>query len=323
MNKKRIVIIVLVVIALLVALLVAAAPNMLFSFIFGRPSRSTKIPKSYVGTPHYVVSRAGMALMEDMYNEDHYMTSRDGLKLHAYLFPAGGEENTQPKKFVIGVHGYRSYARPECAPYIQFYHDLGYSMLMVDDRAHAPSEGDYIGFGVLDRLDVVDWAKYLVDTYGEDIEILMHGVSMGGATVLSASGEEDLPVQVKGVIGDCGFTSAWDALYYQMKDTMHLPADYLLPKSEKINLERSGFNCHDKSAIEQVKQARVPILFVQGGKDEMVPPFMVDELYDACTSDKRKLFVEEAGHGESIAFAPEQYHQAIIEHFGIEVPDAQ
>ena len=317
MNKTGVII--LSVLGVLVVILAAAAlmtPRFVFGFLFGKPSRSKKIPSYYVGTPHYKVSRAGMAKMENMPNEDLYLKSRDGLQLHGYLFPAEEDQ----KKFVIGVHGYRSYARPECAPYVEFYHSQGFHMLMVDDRAHAPSEGEYIGFGVLDRLDVVDWCKYLVRTYGEDIQILLHGVSMGGATVLAASGEEDLPSQVIGITSDCGFSSPREILSYQLQEAAHLPAKWIMPPLEKLCREKIGFDFDTYSAINQVKKAKVPILFVQGMEDTMVPPYMVDELYEACASSKRILKVPEAGHGESIAFDPEGYHTAIIEHFGLAQP---
>ena len=305
---------VLIAVAVLILALCIAMPHVLFGLIFGRPSRSTKVPKSYMETPHYKVSRAGMVLLKKkLPSEDAYITSRDGLKLHAYYYPNGD----QPKKFVIGIHGYRSYSRPEYAPYVEFYRSLGYSMLLPDDRAHAPSEGEYIGFGVLDRMDCVDWCKYIVKTYGEDVEILLHGVSMGGATVVAASGESDLPEQVKGIVADCAFTSAWDVLHYQMKETMHLPADLLLPRIEKLCEKKAGYNFHAHSAIEQVQNAKVPMLFVQGGKDTMVPPHMAHELYEACPAEKRLLFVDEAAHGESIAFAPDGYHTAIRELFGV------
>ena len=313
MTMKKILLSIAAVIAALLLILILISPNLLFHFIFARPKRSTKIPSYYVDTPHYKVSRAGMKIMKTLPYDDVYIQSHDGLKLHSYLFPA--EEDT--KRFVIGVHGYRSYARPEYAPYIEFYRSIGFNMLLPDDRAHAPSEGDYIGFGVLDRLDCVNWAKYLVETYGEDIEIILHGVSMGGATVLSASGEEDLPEQVIGIVSDCGFTSAWDVLHYQLKESLHLPADLLLPKIEKICEKKAGFNFHEHTAIEQVSKTKVPILFVHGEKDTMVPFFMVQELYDACPSKKQLLTVPEAAHGESIAFAPDEYYRLIRELFGV------
>ena len=309
---KKIVLSVLVVIAILILTIILLAPNIIFKFIFSKPSRSTKIPSYYVDTPHYKVSREGMKILKSLPSEDKYITSRDGLKLHAYMFPA----KEPSKKFILGVHGYRSYSRPEYAPYAEFYRAEGFNMFLPDDRAHAPSEGEYVGFGVLDRLDCVDWANYIVDTYGEDVEILLHGVSMGAATVLAASGESDLPPQVKGIISDCGFSNAYDVLEFQLENMAHLPAaDKILPKVEKICEKKAGFNFHDHSAIEQIKYAKVPILFVQGEKDEMVPAHMAKDLYEVCPTNKRLLMVPEAGHGESIAFAPEEYYRDIKEMF--------
>ena len=297
---------------LLVVLVVYGLGCLLFHFLFYRPKRSKKVPKSYVDTPHYKVSRAGMALMDRLPVEDVERTSPDGLRLHAYCYPVAGER----KKFLLGIHGYKSYARPEFGPYIDFYQSLGYTLLLPDDRAHGPSEGKYIGFGVLDRLDCIDWANWLVQQYGEDVEILLHGVSMGGATVLAASGEAGLPAQVQGIVADCGFSSAWEVLKYQLHEVAHLPVWPLLPLCERICRHRAGFDFHQFSALEQVRQARVPILFVQGGKDAMVPAWMARQLYEACGSPNKLLLeVPEAGHAESIAFQPEKYHQAIRELF--------
>ena len=292
--------------------LMLAVPHLVFRCMFSAPKRSTKVPSYYVGTPHYRVSQAGLKVMRSMQSQDAWIESRDGLKFHAYLFPA---EET-PRKFVIGIHGYRSYSRPEYAPYIEFYQSLGYSMLLPDDRAHRPSEGDHVGFGVLDRLDCVDWAKYLVRTYGPDIEILLHGVSMGGATVCAASGEADLPSQVRGIVSDCAFSTGWEVLHHQLGEVGRLPVDYILPRVEKICQKKAGFDLHTHSALEQVQRAKVPMLFVQGEKDPLVPAHMARDLYEACGSrEKELLLVPEAGHGESIAFAPEEYHRRICQLF--------
>lgn len=285
----------------------------LFFFLLGRPKRSTKVPKFYVDSPHYKVSRAGMALMDKLPHEDHEMINREGLKLHAHMYPV--EENK--KKFLLGIHGYKSYARPEFGPYVEFYQSLGFNLVLPDDRAHGPSQGKYIGFGVLDRLDCIDWAKWIVNTYGDDVEILLHGVSMGGATVLSASGEEELPGQVIGTVADCGFSSGWEILKYQLQEAAHLPWKLFLPALEKVCKILAGYDFHTVTAEQEVSHAKVPILFVQGGKDQMVPAWMVDVLYNACSSPKRKLFVPQAGHAESIAFEPEKYHRAIREFFHI------
>ena len=306
--------IILIGVVLVLVVLASLFPLFAFNFLFRKPGRSTKIPKSYMEKPLYKASISGVTYMKTTENvEDLYITSRDGLKLHGYYYPAPQDKRKgNNEKIVIGVHGYKSYSRPQFGPFIEFYHSLGYSLLAVDDRAHAPSEGKYIGFGVLDRLDCVDWAKYMVEKFGQNTEILLHGVSMGAATVLAASGESDLPEQVKGIVSDCGFMRAKEVLGSQMGGLK-----FIIPSVEKILQKKAGYNFHDYAPIDQVKKAKVPILFVQGGKDDMVPPYMVHELYDACASEKQLLFVDEAGHGESIAFAPDKYHEAIINLFGL------
>ena len=308
--------IVLIVILAVLIILTSLFPTFVFEFLFRKPSRSTKVPKSYMEKPLYKASVEGITYMKSTENvEDLYITSRDGLKLHGYFYPTNENKPSDGhKKIVIGVHGYKSYSRPQYAPFIGFYHSQGFDMLAIDDRAHAPSEGKYIGFGVLDRLDVVDWAKYLVSLFGPDTEIILHGISMGGATVSAASGEADLPPQVIGIVSDCGFVNAKEIFQYQLKGLK-----FLIPNLEKKTIKKIGFNFTDNSAIEGVKKAKVPMLFVQGGKDDMVPPEMVHQLYDACSSEKKNLlFVDEAGHGESICFAPEEYKKAIIDTFNLQ-----
>ena len=102
-KSTKIIIGVVVSLAVIIAAVAAATPNMVFNFIFSRPERSTKVPSYYVDTPHYKVSQAGLKVMKTYKSEDAYMESFDGLKLHAYVYPA----DEKPKKFVIGVHGYR------------------------------------------------------------------------------------------------------------------------------------------------------------------------------------------------------------------------
>lgn len=268
----------------------------------------------YQNSPVIDMAEQGLAYMEIVQKEDVYIDSYDHLKLHATLFPI---EN-HPKKFVIGIHGFQSHALNEFAPHIQFYHSLGFSMLLVDDRAHGYSEGDYITMGVKDRLDCIAWAQYLVKRYGQDVQIILHGVSMGGATVLSASGEASLPKQVIGTISDCGFTSVEEALNVQIKNLFHIPSSFIVQVCKSVALYRAKFDFDEAKPIEQVKHSKVPILFVQGSEDRIVPSYMAEKLYEACSTKKKLLLVENANHAESIAMDTKAYHDAICELFQIE-----
>ena len=80
------------------------------------------------------------------------------------------------------------------------------SVLYVEQRAQNESEGNYIGFGLTERYDCVDWAVWASERFGEALPIYLMGVSLGGATVLMAAGDV-LPDAVRGVIADSAYTS--------------------------------------------------------------------------------------------------------------------
>ena len=268
----------------------------------------------YMNGPLPKIAEAGMAYMKTLPHEDVFIKSYDGLKLHATLFPSPDGA----KKYVIGIHGFQSHAWNEFAPHIKFYQSIGFGMLLPDDRAHGLSEGEYITMGVKDRRDCIAWANYLVNRFGEDTKLLLHGVSMGGATVLSASGEKDLPPQVIGVVSDCGFTSAKESFACQIKSLYNIPPDFPVKVCQWYALHKAGFDFSEARPIDQMKNSKVPILFVQGADDVMVPAFMAHNLYEACGSEKKELLlVENANHAESIAFEPEKYHEAIHRLFNV------
>ena len=104
---------------------------------------------------------------------------------------------------------------------------------MPDNRAHGESEGTYIGFGWLDRLDCIQWIHKMKEYFDKDLQIVLHGISMGSATVLMASGEE-LPSDVKCIISDCGFTSVLDEFEHELKQA-HIPPALILPTATLLS----------------------------------------------------------------------------------------
>lgn len=279
----------------------------------GEPFNADIDVSFYLNGPLPKIAQAGMAYMETLPHEDVYITSEDGLKLHATLFPALDGAH----KYVVGIHGFQSHAWNEFAPHIKFYQSIGFGMLLPDDRAHGESEGEYVTMGTKDRRDCISWVRYLAERFGEDTKILLHGVSMGGATVLSASGESDLPAEVIGTVSDCGFSSAKESFECQIRNLYHIPPTFIVRICQWYALHRAGFDFNEARPIDQVQHAKVPILFVQGEDDVMVPAFMARKLYEACSSEKKLLMVEHANHAESIALDPDGYHQSIHEMFHI------
>lgn len=238
--------------------------------------------------------------------ESWQMESFDGLNLQGYFLEA--EEPTN--KTVVFAHGYLGRARDMALFGQYYYEELGYNMFTADSRGHWLSEGDYIGFGWHDRLDYVAWIDYIIEKLGEDTEIVLHGVSMGAATVLMTTGEE-LPDNVKLAVADSPYSSVYELFEYQLDRMFHLPSFPVLPTTGLVTNYKAGYNFKEASALEQVKKAEIPILYIHGGSDTFVPTEMTEKLHENTKSESEMMIVPEASHGESIVLDREGYIETL------------
>lgn len=231
--------------------------------------------------------------------------SNDKLQLFASEFKLSNESN----KWIILVHGYTS-EQSSIYDIARHYSDKGYNVLTPDLRAHGLSEGKYVGMGWLDRNDLLLWIDYLLKNY-RNSEIILHGVSMGAATVMMASGE-NLPTNVKLIVEDCGYTSVWDIFSFKLKLRFNLSTFPVLNAASFITNVRAGYNYKEASSIDQIKKSVTPILFIHGNADEFVPVNMAYKLYDNTNINKELIIVDGAGHAESRLADEELYYGSIF-----------
>ncbi len=254
------------------------------------------------------VNEAKIAWFHNQVLEDYEITNGKGFKLKGYLLPAEKESNV----YVFCSHGYRGNGRLEFQNMAKFYHDKGYNLFIVDHQAAGESDGTYIGFGYHEHIDCFSWLDFMRNEFGKDIQIILHGVSMGCATVTMMSGNDRLPSNVKFTVADCGYTSAHDEFMHNISKVKF--AAPVMAAANKFNKLISGFDFKDANPLEAVKNAKVPMLFIHGGIDDFVPTKMVYELYNNCSaSDKDILIVEGAAHAESYPVNSEAYETKICE----------
>ena len=236
------------------------------------------------------------------------ITSRDELKLQ---LRANYFEQTAPThKWAFVVHGYTSKAN-DMTRWVRNFYEQGFNVVAPDLRGHGASEGNYIGMGWHDRLDLMEWI-HLVLMMDPDAEIVLFGVSMGAATVLMASGEE-LPDNVKVIVEDCGYSSVADVFTYQLKDLFSLPEFPFMNAANTVTNIRANYDIYEASALTQVEKSVTPTLFIHGDEDTFVPYEMVNELYEAAPVEKEKLIIEHAGHGEAVRVSPDIYWATVWE----------
>ncbi len=239
------------------------------------------------------------------------LNSEDGLKLHALYIPA----RLETLKCVILAHGYTGEGK-EMLGFARLYAEkLNYNVLIPDARGHGKSDVDYIGFGWHERHDYVKWIHFLLVQFGRQASIVLHGISMGGATVLMTSGES-LPKQVKAIISDCAYTSAADVLKHQLKELYQLPAFPFLPLASLYTKIRSGNSFYEASAIKQVKHSTVPILLIHGEEDTFVPFNMVYQLHQAGKNMNELLVIPGAEHGMSFSLSRDLYEEKMRSFLG-------
>lgn len=304
-KKKKVLCIITSVITILIIVILAFAGNYFYNLalnpntskevVFGKDDDSTEASAN-IEKSNWILDKA--------HYEDKNISAFDGLKLHAYEV----KNPTNTHTWAMTIHGYGSQGS-KMERYAENFYNMGYNVLIPDLRAHGQSEGDYIGMGWDDRKDIMKWIDLILEEDPE-AEIILHGVSMGGATVMMTSGE-DLPDNVKCIIEDCGYTSVWDEFSYQLKGLFNLPEVPVMQSASVVARFRAGYWLSDASSLNQLKKAKVPILFIHGDEDTFVPYYMLDEVYNAADVPKEKLIVNGAAHAKAEETNPELYWSTI------------
>ena len=240
--------------------------------------------------------------------KDMYITSLDGLKLHAKFY-----EYKKGAPIEIMFHGYRGSAERDLSGGIQRCFALGRNVLLVDQRTSCGSEGNVISFGINEHRDCLAWIDFAVNHFGPDVKLVLTGISMGASTVLMAAGKP-LPENVVGVLADCGFSSPKNIIRKCAKDR-HYPVNLIYPFI-RLGAKLFGhFDLEEYSPLEAMKTCKVPVIFFHGENDDFVPCYMSREVYDACTSPKKLVTVPGAGHGLVYLVDNEKYFQSVVEFF--------
>jgi pimeloyl-ACP methyl ester carboxylesterase len=115
--------------------------------------------------------------------EEVEVLSTDGIRLRSWWVPA--EDSSKAAVLVPGWGGYKF--EEHLLQTLPVYHEAGYSLLLLDLRAQGESDGKRRTLGYREARDVrgaLAWLRrrgYALD------QVVLHGWSMGGATVLRAA----------------------------------------------------------------------------------------------------------------------------------------
>ena len=270
-----------------------AVGNGIYSFALlrdGKPGYSTKEENRWIAQG----------------SEDLYITSEDRLRLHAHLKKNPGADG----KYAIVCHGSSGNATTMSAWARELY-SMGFNVLCPNARAHGKSEGNVTGMGYLEKRDIILWINEIIRN-DPTAQILLFGVSMGGATVLFTSGEKDLPDNVKAIVSDCAFTRVYEEFGNVIRGYVpFLPSFPVVDAASVVCEIKGGYSFRDASCVKAVKKSDTPTLFIHGSADTFVPFYMLDTLYNNASCEKGKLVIDGAGHADARETDPELYWSAV------------
>lgn len=232
--------------------------------------------------------------------EQVYTYSSDGLHLSGKYFHVRNET-----PLAILFHGYRGTPIRDFCGGANLCFSMGLNVLLVHERAHGSSEGHTITFGVKERFDVLSWVDYAVKRFGNDVKIILGGISMGAGTVLMAS-ELDLPENVKGILADCPFTSP-EEIIMDFGKSKGFPMKIAYPLTFLSARLFGGFSLSATDAVKAVKRSKAPILIIHGEDDTLVPPEMSRRIAEANPAMIERYTFPGAEHGISYMIDPERY----------------
>ena len=243
--------------------------------------------------------------LADAPNETVEITAHDGEKLVGHYIPC---EN--PQRMIIAVHGWRSSWHSDFGLVADFWRENQCSVLYIEQRGQNNSGGQYMGFGLTERFDCLDWINWAIGRCGNDIPIYLAGVSMGATTVLMAAGL-DLPANVHGIMADCGFTSPSAIWKHIANKNLHIGFGVRGVIADAMCKQKISMGTEDYSTVDALKSANIPVLLVHGTNDRFVPVEMTYENYAACSAPKELLIVPNADHGMSYFLEPRKYEKAV------------
>jgi hypothetical protein len=171
---------------------------------------------------------------------------------------------------------------------------LGFSVLLIDYRGYGRSEGGFPNEQQVYQDAAIAW-DYLV--YQRNIspnQIFIYGHSLGGAIAI------DLAVKhpdAAGLIVESSFTSIQEVAACRNSFRM-FPVNLIL--TQRFD------------SIRKVPHLKIPVLFIHGTADAIVPAFMSENLYAATSAPKELLLISEATHNNVAEVGNSLYKEAVL-----------
>lgn len=244
----------------------------------------------------------GLAWLDEQASEPIMIKANDGIRLRGTYI-----EHPSSNRIMLLVHGYRSDSRKDIGSSASMYYELGFNLLLIDQRACGKSDGTYITFGAKESDDVLCWIDYLKEQFPKK-SICLGGVSLGATTVLMTASKTD---DITHVIADCAYVDAKEEILYASKHFFKVNVSLFYPAIWLYCKLIADFDIAEINTVKALRRTKTPILWIHGSDDAYVLPENSQENFDKYKGTKQLEIFDGAIHGMSLWKDKERYINTI------------
>jgi len=220
----------------------------------------------------------------------------DGLRIHAWL-----AYTNAPKGTIILFHGHGN-SSSDVLPEALVMRKMGYSVMLVDFRAHGYSEGNTTTIGFREAEEVKLAYNYIRQRGEKDL--ILWGTSMGASTVCTSIPKYELKPEK--VILEMPFGTLHEAATGRIK-TMGLPGEPFGTLVTFWGGVEQGFWAFNYAPCESAKEIHCPVLLQWGERDPRVTKSETDCIYNNLSSPKKLVVYESAAHESLYKKEPQKW----------------
>ena len=231
------------------------------------------------------------------------LRSSDGLALRAWWIGKTGSSRA-----VLLVHGFSGdKSDPHVVETAHVYHRAGFDVLMLDLRANGESEGERVTLGYREVRDVRAALSWLERRGFEPSKVVLHGWSMGGATVVRAAPGSG----VAAVVEEAAYADLPPLLWEQLPEASGLPT-FFNPGvflMGRVFLEIDPWAVRPKEDARRLSEEGVPFMIIHSRDDEVIP-FEHAESFAAAYPGA--VFWELKGYEHVAAYTHPEYGKRLL-----------
>lgn len=191
------------------------------------------------------------------------------------------------------------------------YRQMGFNILVIDNRSHGKSDGKISSLGFKEHRDLLNWCKMLHDDFGNQM-IVMHGICIGASNALFALTADDCPDYISAMVAEGMFTTFYESLKNHIREAKQSVQPALEEIRGYIRLF-SGYDIKKDGPIFRIHKLKKPILMFQSKEDKYSLPEKAKTLYAKCPAPKRLVYFDKGAHSHIKINASAKYDEEIID----------